>query len=205
MGGTKRETLRLPRPDEVASFGEGQVAEAETALEDIQALKARLNAAMQEIDSLKKRAEAPRDGTVLTRGKFVARLARKLSPNTPVNGCVARVCLSNFDDVRRCFGDEAAEELCDEVGRWLAGHVRNTDLVGRVGAATYAVYFGFGDHAAIKAKMDKLTARIEQTCVAWRKETLHAELNVEIGAVCSHTEESAAEIAENEVSHAEAC
>ncbi|MEM9233967.1 MAG: GGDEF domain-containing protein [Pseudomonadota bacterium] len=182
MGETKRKILTLQQP----AAGH-QVARAEEALSDISALRARLDAAMQEIESLRKRAESPEPAAVLTRGKFMTRLARRLAPGSAVTGCVVRVALTNFDEVRGTHGDEAAEELCDKLGSWLTGHVRTTDLVGRLGSATYAVFFGFGDINSVRSKMKTLKDRIEAAPVIWNEAALTPSISIEFENVSSET------------------
>lgn len=186
MGGTKRKILRLPQveacEDEEVT---GQVTEAETALEDIASLKLRLDAALEEIDALKKRASSQKPSPVMSRGKFVASLARRLGPGMPINGCVVRIAVHNFDEVRASHGDEAAEELCTSVGSWLGGHVRQTDLVGRVGSCTFAIFFGFADRKGVEEKMDRLMKRVEHAPVTWREQTLFPRLGLEFEELTS--------------------
>lgn len=186
MGEAKRRILHLPEtaPSEQA---EGQQAEpleeAETAMHTVAELRERLNDALQEINELKKRAAGVRRMAVLNRADFISQLGSRLSGSSPQNGCIVRVSVTNIAKTRRELGDEAAEELCVGVGRWLSGHVRNTDIVGRAGTATFTVFFAFAEVKNVAEKMDRLTARIERTPMMWNVHTLFPEVSVEIQPV----------------------
>ena len=194
MSATKRKTLRLPQAEATGSAPEASpVLDAETALEDIASLRARLDAALEEIDALKKRASSQKPSPILSRGKFVASLARRLGPGVTIHGCVARISIGNFDEVRERLGDEAAEELCVSVGSWLGGHVRQTDLVGRVGSGTFAIFFGFADKKNVREKMERLTKRIEHAPVTFKDETLFPKLSIEFEDVDADGEKVAEE------------
>ena len=151
------------------------------------------NAALEEIDTLKKRASSQKPSPILSRGKFVASLARRLGPGVTIHGCVARISIGNFDEVRERLGDEAAEELCVSVGSWLGGHVRQTDLVGRVGSGTFAIFFGFADKKNVREKMERLTKRIEHAPVTFKDETLFPKLSIEFEDVDADGEKVAEE------------
>lgn len=163
--------LRLPKAEL------DQVKNSADQLDDIMHLKAQLDAALEEIDTLRRRSEGLNRNVVLPRNKFTARLANVLGPDAKVKGTFARIHVQNFHAVHEEYGDEAAEELCNGVGAWLAGHIRGTDIIGRVGTCTFAIFFGFGARSSIENKLTRLLRRIEHAPLHWKDKVLNAQLS----------------------------
>ena len=183
MGELKRPILHLPvEPTNVLRDGarQDQVAGANGALEEISSLKSRLDAALEELDQLRRRTENLRKGKALSRDEFFKRLTRRMGADDASRACLVRVAITNAEELLSEHDDEALEEMCVSVGRWLAGHVRDQDLVGRVGMATYAVYFGHANAASINDKMGRLRTRIERTPLTWRNKTLFPRIDIEV-------------------------
>lgn len=195
MGETQRPILHLPvEPADVVSAGvqNDQLAGAEGALEEITSLKSRLDAALEEIDQLRRRTENLRKGKALSRDEFFKRLTKRMGSDDASRACLVRVAITNAEELLSEHDDEALEEMCVSVGRWLAGHVRDQDLVGRVGMATYAVYFSYANAANINQKMNRLRARIERTPLTWRNKTLFPKIDIEVEDVGTPDTDTAA-------------
>lgn len=192
MGEAKRRTLHLPQQlneDTADVFGPppDPITSAHEALDTISDLRKRLGDAQAEIGELRRRATALKKGIVFNRTDFQHRLGQRLSGPDDVHGSLARIAITNSKDVLKSHGDEGAEELAVDVGRWLVSHVRSTDLVGRVGTSTFMIFFGFGDPKGVETKLRRLLSRIENAPVTFKETTLQPVLAFEIEEICTKT------------------
>ncbi|MEM9989846.1 MAG: diguanylate cyclase, partial [Pseudomonadota bacterium] len=94
----------------------------------------------------------------------LARLADK--------GCLARIWLSNFSDIIKTHGDEIADDVILHTAQFLAGHIRETDIVGRLGISTFGILLGYADEQGAKAKLEKLISKLNSTPYRWKELTI---------------------------------
>ncbi|UWR24080.1 GGDEF domain-containing phosphodiesterase [Sulfitobacter sp. S190] len=83
-------------------------------------------------------------GRVLGAAEFtrqVGRLHGTIS-DQGAQGCLYTLELADFDDLRDHYGDDAADEVLRQVGDRLAGMLRESDLVGQLDTARFAIATG---------------------------------------------------------------
>lgn len=132
---------------------------------------------LAEIDELRKEvtwlkaqladAEQIADRDVLTpllnRRAFVRELGRSIafSQRYGAKASLAYFDLDGFKAVNDRFGHAGGDEALKAVSRLLTAHVRETDVVGRIGGDEFGVILAQADHAAAAAKAAQLAAVIQ--------------------------------------------
>ena len=94
-------------------------------------------------------------------------------------GCLARVSLNNLGDILESHGDEATDGALRHLAGVLAGHIRDTDTVGRVGTGTFGIVLAYADEDGAAAKMARLIAKVEERPFIWK--------GTDIPLILSHT------------------
>ena len=145
-------------------------------------MQAALAQLFTEIDELRKEvtrlkahlteAESLADQDVLTplanRRAFMRELARTIAFAQRYRGPAALVYfdLDGFKQVNDRFGHAAGDQALKAVAQRLLAHVRESDLVGRLGGDEFGVILNQADGAAAATKAAQLAAAIEGEPVA---------------------------------------
>lgn len=173
------------------TFPNGQPPE--TAADTIARLEQQLNALRAEVKTLRQRVADPARQGITNQVEFASTLRTTLESPDGRNGVVVRVLAESWREVVDTHGDEAAEHLCQHIGRWLVSHIRATDFVGRVGTSSFAIYLGFAQPEGASKKLAKLTRKIEAAPCCWQSESLPVTLSFAVHDLSASSEKQTAD------------
>lgn len=142
-------------------------------LDEITALRERLETARQEISALKISQQHDGDLPVLKREAFQHALGVGVEG---ARGYLARVRVRNLPQIIARYGDEIADEVLRHMARLLADHVRDMDTVGRVGTASFGVVLAYADAQGAQVKMDDLVAKTKAAPFIYQGTMIEIEL-----------------------------
>lgn len=170
-------------PDPSAPDAEALVRELEVLREEVALLKARL----AEAEEL---ADADVLAPVLNRRAFLRELKRAIAFVGRYGGSAALLYfdLDGFKTVNDRFGHAAGDAALTAVAERLLGHVREADIVGRLGGDEFGVILTKTDGAAATQKAQALLAAIasEPVCAEGAQIRLTASCGIrEIGGLSS--------------------
>ena len=165
-----------PQPTDSASFlgiGEAEltpsvraaltqlIAEIDELRQEVGRLKARLNEAedLADIDALT---------PLLNRRAFLRELKRVMTFGQRYGGPASLIYfdLDGFKAVNDRFGHAAGDAALKEVAQRLSAHVRDSDVIGRIGGDEFGVILVQADVSAALAKAALLAASVENEPVA---------------------------------------
>jgi diguanylate cyclase (GGDEF)-like protein len=73
------------------------------------------------------------------------------------------VTVDGVDGLAATMGQDGVDRMLRHVAQHLAGHVRATDFVGRLGGRSFGVMLAYADPAGAERKIARLCKRIEET------------------------------------------
>ncbi len=126
--------------------------------------QARLAQALAEAETL---ADHDALCPVFNRRAFERELTREIAlagrHGTPL--CIFYIDLDNFKMVNDRFGHAAGDEALRQVCDIILSHVRQTDIVGRLGGDEFGVILTHAELADSQMKADRMTQRIDRISV----------------------------------------
>jgi len=143
----------------------------------IQALSEEVLLLQEEVEDLQRQltsaeTEADRDTLVpvFNRRAFERELAREISVSERYGSslCIVFIDLDRFKLVNDRFGHSAGDEALIHVGKILALHTRDSDLVGRLGGDEFAIAL---THADFDACVEKAKALADQIALLTVRDT----------------------------------
>jgi len=99
---------------------------------------------------------------------------------------VAFFAAPNIDDVRRQFGEDAAQHLTQQFGQWIAGLLRAEDLVARTGRHEFGVILPDTPLAEAETVIHRIAGVLTYTDFAVREVYQPVKLWVQVGATDAH-------------------
>ncbi len=127
-----------------------------TLMSEVDALRRELSSVRGRLDNLQQEADTDALVPVLNRRAFVRELSRMISYSerygTPAS--LVFLDLNNFKTVNDNFGHAAGDAVLEHVAKTLVEHVRESDIVGRIGGDEFAVILAQAseEDAVIKAE-----------------------------------------------------
>ncbi len=178
--------------DSVSVLGIPEIELTERVRAAIQALLAELDALRRELAGTRGRmAELERlaDQDTLVpvpnRRGFVREMHRVFSfaRRYGVSASLLYFDLNGFKEINDRLGHAAGDAALLKVGRALVDHVRESDIVGRIGGDEFAVILLQADQAIAEVKAAALAAAIEEEPLLWAGEAVTLSLAYGVSAL----------------------
>lgn len=111
---------------------------------------------------------------VLNRRAFVHEMGRAISfsERYQMPASLIYFDLNNFKDLNDAYGHGAGDAALIQIGQLLRAHVRETDLVGRLGGDEFGVILSSATEDVAYKKAELLAGLIERTAVTWQGDSL---------------------------------
>lgn len=134
---------------------------------------------------------------VLNRRAFVREMGRVISfsERYQMPASLIYLDLNNFKEINDAWGHAAGDSALVQVGRLLTAHVRETDVVGRLGGDEFGVILAQANEDVAQRKAESLAGLIEQTPIDWQNEAMR--LSAAFGVYTFRPGEDAAAVMEN--------
>jgi diguanylate cyclase (GGDEF)-like protein len=159
------EFLGVPEPELTAAV-RAAVQTLVTEIDDLRTEVGRLKARLEETEAL-----ADRDAlTPLLNRRALIRELGRIRTFAQRYGSPASLVYFDLDDLKGVndrFGHAAGDAVLQAVAERLIAHVRESDLVGRMGGDEFAVILAQADHATAEAKATSLVRAIESEPLAF--------------------------------------
>lgn len=129
-----------------------------TLMSEVDALRRELTTMRGRLDAVQQEADTDSLVPVLNRRAFVRELSRMISYSerygTPAS--LVFIDLNNFKAVNDTFGHAAGDAVLEYVASSLIEHVRESDIVGRIGGDEFAVILAQANEADAMEKAESL-------------------------------------------------
>lgn len=122
---------------------------------------------------------------VLNRRAFVRQLTRAVAGHERHGhqAVLVAVDVDGLRDVNETHGRGAGDAVLARIGAVIAGHVRTTDAVGRLGADDFGVLLAFADEAGARRKMERLVAKLEGAPIEWQGQFLPVRVRLALRSI----------------------
>lgn len=136
-----------------------------TLMSEVDALRRELTTMKGRLEAVQQEADTDSLVPVLNRRAFVREMSRMISFSerykTPAS--VVFIDLNNFKQVNDTYGHAAGDAVLEYVASTLVEHVRESDIVGRIGGDEFAVILAQANEEDAREKAERLMHLIADT------------------------------------------
>ena len=152
---------------------------------EVELLRAELEATRRRLAELEVLADRDALTPVLNRRAFMRELQRSLAycERYGTEASLAFFDMDGFKVVNDSFGHAAGDAALQWVAARLAAHVRESDLVGRMGGDEFAVMLAHADISAAERKARRLVEAVEREPVVFDGHPIPLRLSVGVRAL----------------------
>ncbi len=152
---------------------------------DVEALKAEIDRLNRRVAELELLADRDPLTPLLNRRAFMRELSRAQAFQARYGGewAVAFLDLDGLKTINDSFGHAAGDAALQAVAQTLIDHVRETDVVGRIGGDEFAVLLAQAPPAAARAKAADLVERIAAEPLVFEGKSIPLSASVGVQAL----------------------
>jgi len=136
-----------------------------TLMSEVDALRRELTTMKGRLEAVQQEADTDSLVPVLNRRAFVREMSRMISFSERYNAPASLVFidLNNFKQVNDTYGHAAGDAVLEYVAHSLVEHVRESDIVGRIGGDEFAVILAQANEDDAREKAESLMHLIADT------------------------------------------
>jgi diguanylate cyclase (GGDEF)-like protein len=152
-----------------------------TLMAEVDNLRKQLSSAVSRLSEVERLADEDTLAPVYNRRAFVRELSRVMSYSERY-GTPATLLFfdaNNFKAINDTYGHAAGDQALMAIAQVLVDHVRDSDIVGRIGGDEFAVILSNADEAAGREKGDNLVQIVRDLEIHW--EGRRIDLDVAVG------------------------
>lgn len=152
-----------------------------TLMAEVDSLRKQLSNAVSRLSEVERLADEDTLAPVYNRRAFVRELSRVMSYSERY-GTPATLLFfdaNNFKAVNDTFGHAAGDQALMAIAQVLVDHVRDSDIVGRIGGDEFAVILSNADEAAGREKGESLVHIVRDLEIHWEGKPI--DLDVAVG------------------------
>jgi diguanylate cyclase (GGDEF)-like protein len=169
MAGRRRSAARK-LPDLPADAGPQVQKMLDTLTGEIEMLRRDLKSARDRLELAEKAADQDHLLPVLNRRAFVRELARHigLAARYGTASCLLYLDLDGFKRINDAYGHAAGDAVLANFAQLLCGHVRDSDVVGRIGGDEFGVILSHASIVQAAKKADRLMQALTDSPAEWK-------------------------------------
>jgi diguanylate cyclase (GGDEF)-like protein len=152
-----------------------------TLMAEVDSLRKQLSNAVSRLSEVERLADEDTLAPVYNRRAFVRELSRVMSYSERY-GTPATLLFfdaNNFKAINDNFGHAAGDQALMAIAQVLIDHVRDSDIVGRIGGDEFAVILSNADEAAGREKGESLVQLVRNLEIHWEGKPI--DLDVAVG------------------------